>query len=79
VKSNLNVSVFVHKFDTAIKAFEVASNAAFNNIPNNVFFVSSLFILIDKVLKCNSDHCDDSDNERAPCERSQMISENPFN
>jgi len=79
VKSYLNVSVLVHEFDTAIKAFEVASDAAFHNIPNNVISTASLFVLIDKVLKCNSNHGYDSNNESTPCERSQVISENPFN
>ena len=78
MKSYLDVGVLVHEFNAAVKALQIASNTAFQNVPNDIISWVSLFILIDEILKCDSNHCYDSDNESSPCERSQVVSENPF-
>mgnify|MGYP006879344105 FL=1 len=70
MKSYLDVGVLVHEFNTAVEALQVASNAAFQNVPNDITSLVGLFILIDEILESDSDHSNDSDNESTPCERS---------
>ena len=59
MKSNLNVSVLVHEFDTAVEALQIASDTAFNNVPNDIVCFVGLFVLIDEILKQNSNRGDD--------------------
>ena len=61
VKSNLNVGVFVHEFHAAIKALEVASDNACDDLENNVVFHASLFVLVYAVLEDNPDGGHNSD------------------
>ena len=70
VKSNLDVSVLVHEFNATVEALQVASNTAFQNVPNDIISWVGFFILIDEILESDSDHSNDSDNESTPCERS---------
>lgn len=70
VKSDLDVGVLVHEFNAAVEAFQVASNTAFQNVPNDITSWVGLFILIDEILKSDSDHSYDSNKESTPCERS---------
>lgn len=51
MKCHLDVSILVHEFDTAVEALQIASDAAFDNVPNDVVCFVGLFILIDEILK----------------------------
>lgn len=78
MKCDLNVSIFVHELNAAIKTFKIASNAACNDLKNNVILHLSLLILIYKILENDSDCGYNSYKERSPCEGSQMISKSPL-
>jgi hypothetical protein len=78
MEGNLDISVLVHEFDAAIKALKVASDNAGNNFEDNVIFHASFLILVDEVLKYNSDCSHNGNNESSPSEGSQMISESPL-
>ena len=78
MESNLDVSVLVHELDAAIKALEVASDDAGHNFEDDVIFHSSFFVLVDEILKYNSDGSHNSNDESSPSEGSQMVSESPL-
>lgn len=56
MQGDLNVGIFSNEFNTLIKAPKDASGHAFECFVNWVFFISDFFILVDYVLKNNSDH-----------------------
>ena len=80
MKSDLDVGILVDVLYTGVKALKVASNAALGSLVESVLFVSwvGLLELVDEVLKHESDHGDNSNNERSESERSKMISATPF-
>ena len=65
MKGDLNVSVFGNKLNTLVKAPEDASCDAFKSFVNWIFFVSNFFILVNDILKDDSDHLNNSDQERS--------------
>jgi hypothetical protein len=67
VKSNLDVSIFVDELNAHIEAFQDASDVASHALENDVVFHASFFILVNDVLKDNSDHSDHSNEESTPC------------
>lgn len=75
-KSNLDIGILVNEFDESVEAIEAASDAIHHDFDSSVLLIGGLHLLIEE-LESNSDHPDDSKDERAEGERSKVVSDGP--
>ena len=62
-QGDLDVGLFVHKLDTAIKGPGDESNADLDSFPYSIFFWLGLLILVNDILEYKSDNSYNRDKE----------------
>ena len=78
MKGNLNVSVLCNELYVLIQAPQDASNHTLESFVNSILFVANLLILVNNILKDQSDESNECYEEGTHSNRATMVPDSPL-